>query len=226
MQPIIAAMIRVREVFYAALLRSFRRTKSIIQTILKVWISPSLLKGNGSVNQPIGEVVENECSRKGYLEVDEFLSGVENELRGRVDEESLLRLSDGLKTQMEQSMLDNEHCMLPSYNHQLPTGTEKGTYLALDVGGSTFRVALVRLLGCQDKDSSRIDIIRSFKINQPIKALEGSLFFDWMAQRIGETLYGRKEGRGSEAPLSMGLAWSFPIKYVIFTLLMFYWLTS
>lgn len=213
MQPIIAAMTRVREAFLAALWKSFLRTKSILQTILNIWIPPSFTKGeNGNLAKTNGEVTENGGSRKGLRGTLEFLADVERELRGKVDQENLFRLSDGLKGQMEESLIENQVCMLPSYNHQLPTGSETGTFLALDVGGSTFRVALLELLGRQNGEGSRIDIIKSFKINQPIKQLKGVLFFDWMAQRIEETLCGRIEGHGSEEPLKMGLAWSFPIE--------------
>lgn len=213
MQPIIAAMIRLREAFYAALLRSFLRTKSIIQTILNIWISPSIIKGeNGSVTQPSTEGVENGSQGKEQFGIPEFLRLVQIELRRKIDREGLLRLSDGLKVQMEKSLVDNQVCMLPSYNHQLPTGNERGTFLALDVGGSTFRVALIELLGRQNREASRISSIRSFKINQPVKQLKGMLFFDWMAQRIEETLSGKVEGHGPKTPLSMGLAWSFPIE--------------
>lgn len=213
MQPIITAMTQVRKAFFAALWKSFLRTKSILQTILNIWIAPSSIKSeDGNVAQTNGEATENEGSKRELREIADFLAEVAKELREKVDEEGLLRLSDGLRLQMEESLIVSQKRMLPSYNHQLPTGDEKGTYLALDVGGSTFRVALLELLGRQDEKGSRIDIIRSFKINQQIKQLKGVLFFDWMAQRIEETLSGRVEGHGSEDPLKMGLAWSFPIE--------------
>lgn len=92
----------------------------------------------------------------------------------------------------------------------LPSGTEKGTYLALDVGGSTFRVALIELRGNGDMEIVRV---KSDYIDNDVKQLEGTLFFDWMAEKIAATLgevdanYGRQS-----TPLSMGLSWSFPIE--------------
>jgi hexokinase len=124
-----------------------------------------------------------------------------------------MRLSDGLLLQMKESLIDNEQCMLPSFNHQLPTGQETGTYLALDVGGSTFRVALIKLFGRdQAGKESKIVSIQAFKIDQMIKRLEGVRFFDWMAQRIEESLSGKIDGHVPGVPLSAGLAWSFPIE--------------
>jgi hexokinase len=209
MQPFIAAMLKVRQAFYAALVRSLLRTKSLLQTILNLWIAPSFLKGE-NVDNGVGTLLKKRR--------EEFLEDVEWCLRNEVKRKSLLALSRGLKGQIEASLVDNELCMLPSYNHQLPTGQEHGTYLALDVGGSTFRVALIELSGGKSgAEEAKILKSRSVKINQAVRHLKGLAFFDWMAERIEDTLSGQSEGHElSEAPLSMGLAWSFPIEYVSF----------
>jgi hexokinase len=209
MQPFIAAMLKVRQAFYAAIIKSLLRTKSLLQAILNIWISPSIIKG---------ESVQTKEVRGGKKSRAEFLEDVERALRKDVRRERLLQLSKGLKVQLEESLLDNPLCMLPSYNHQLPTGDECGTYLALDVGGSTFRVALIQLSGRGNEEKeSKILRSRSVKIDSTVKQLEGVAFFDWMAMRIEDTLCGQSEGHEmSGAPLSMGMAWSFPIEYVSF----------
>ena len=211
MQPFIAAMHRVRQAFCAAVIRSLLRTKSVLQTILDIWISPSKLKG---------ENVESDTSSNvggggGKMGGQEFISRVESLFHAATEENRLITLSDGFRTQFLESMEDNPLCMLPSYNHQLPSGEEGGTFLALDVGGSTFRVALIRLLGRRhgEEQESKILTKKTFKINTPVKQLKGVLFFNWMAERIEETLSGQIEGRGiRDSPLSMGLAWSFPVE--------------
>lgn len=202
MQPFIAAMLEVRQAFFAAIIRSLRRTRSLLRTILTFWISPPVLKG-----EDVGFTSKQRS--------EEFLADVERCLRGDVKRERLLIFSSELKRQLESSLLDNPQNMLPSYNHQLPTGDECGTYLALDVGGSTFRVALIELSGKKSEaPESKILKTRSVKIGQSIRQLKGLAFFDWMAERIEETLSGQSEGHDlSGAPLSMGLAWSFPIEY-------------
>lgn len=210
MQPssFIVAMKKVRVAFYNALLRSLLRTKHILQTILNIWIAPSVLKKENVE----GEVSEHGAGRLG---AQEFLDRIEKIFRGSVDMQKLVPLSNGLRSQFLESMVDNPLCMLPSYNHQLPTGDERGAFLALDVGGSTFRVALIELSGRGNGAGSKILKMASFKIGPPVRQLKGILFFDWMAERIEETLSGQMEGQDmSEAPLSMGLAWSFPIEYV------------
>jgi hexokinase len=212
MQPINAAMAKARSAFYAAFLRSLLKTKSILATILKFCISPAVvvrhIKHEDVKTSQGSSPVESVAKRKNTVE--RFLKSVEEELRGDINVEQLFNLSNGMKTQMKKCLQDSEVCMLPSYNHQLPTGNESGTYLALDVGGSTFRVALVRLSGRESP--SKIESIRSFKIDQPVKQLKGVLFFAWLAERIEETLSKHPEGHDAGHTLSMGMAWSFPIE--------------
>lgn len=202
MQPFIAAMLKVRQAFLAAILRSLRRTKSLLRTILAFWISPLVLKGE-DVGSPSKERVEK------------FLEDVERCLKDEVNRERLFAFSKGLQAQLKISSQENPLNMLPSYNHQLPTGDECGTYLALDVGGSTFRVALIELSGkTNGVQESKILQSRSVKVDQAVRQLKGLAFFNWIAERIEETLAGQSEGHDpTGAPLSMGLAWSFPIEY-------------
>ncbi|TVY59411.1 Hexokinase-1 [Lachnellula suecica] len=205
-QPIIAAMLKVRQAFYAAIIRSLLRTKSVLQTILQLWIAPSVIK----------EDVDDELhGRKSMYE--EFLKGVEREFAESKEKARLVKLSEGLRKQFGGSLQDSTLNMLPSYNHQLPSGSECGTYLALDVGGSTFRIALIELLGRKSEgaqvEGSRILKKQAYKITSAVRQLKGVEFFDWMAQRIGETLKDQDEGHDmSSDPLSMGMSWSFPIE--------------
>lgn len=78
------------------------------------------------------------------------------------------------------------------------------------------RVALIDLgargsLGCET-GILRID---TFKIDNAIRGLVGMAFFDWMAEKMHQTVAEDSErGHSSEHPLLVGLAWSFPIEYV------------
>jgi hexokinase len=145
---------------------------------------------------------------------DNFLSEVKCLFTAPLDPSILLAMSTKLQEQFKEKLQMNTSCMLPSYNHTLPTGYEKGKYLALDVGGSTFRIALVSLTGKDNGSSMKIVKMSTNRITNKIRALRGHNFFDWMAERIGETLNDPvvDEAR-DESPLPMGLAWSFPIEY-------------
>ena len=105
--------------------------------------------------------------------------------------------------------------MLPSFNYELPTGQEQGTYLGLEVGGSNLRMALVELNG---RDlGMRIQRMMCSSIDATIRQLKEHHFFDWMAERIGGLLGVEAEPSGcteDKTPLPMAVAWSFPIESV------------
>jgi hexokinase len=201
-------MASFRKAVIAAILKSLLRGKSLIQAILAYWVSPLVFdetkKGRAIAGQAFSRTIQD------------FLKEAETDLLGPISGDGLNDLSVGLKRQFLERLQSDLECMLPSYNHQLPTGQESGQFLALDVGGSTLRVALVELSGrSQDgQGESRIVSMRNFKIDKVIKDLEGTLFFDWMAARISETLSSdqREKAANPDEPLPIALAWSFPIE--------------
>lgn len=201
MQPLISAMTTLRQAFAAAL-KSLLRGKSLIQAFLAFWVGPTVLKGHKV--EP-----RDQPSRT----IEDFLKEAEELLLGQSEGDGLKEFASKLKAQFREGLLSNEDCMLPSYNYQLPTGYEKGQFLALDVGGSTLRVALVELRSRVARGSeSGIIRMKSFPIDTPIKNLEGMDFFNWMADLILETVAEDVRQNSSEKPLPMGLAWSFPIE--------------
>lgn len=142
--------------------------------------------------------------------LDNFASEVERLFTVPLTPVNMLAMSGDIRKQFRLCLQSSPVSMLPSYNHALPSGLERGTYLALDVGGSTFRVALIELQG-RDTDM-KVLRVSSSPIDNSVKLLEGTRFFDWMAEKIENMLaevdvaYGR-----GVVPLSMGLSWSFPI---------------
>ncbi|CAK7225497.1 N-acetylglucosamine kinase 1 [Sporothrix curviconia] len=152
--------------------------------------------------------------------IDSFLQDAERLLLEPVSGGRLQDFATGLQAQFRDRLLNNASCMLPSYNHQLPNGSEQGRFLSLDVGGSTLRVALIELRGktAAQKDENMVILSKdTFKITPELKKLEGMDFFDWMAARILETVNKVENNNqtghtGHTGPLPMGLAWSFPIE--------------
>ena len=121
-------------------------------------------------------------------------------------------MSSALCIQYKAKLQESEACMLPSYCHALPNGKEKGTYIALDVGGSTLRIALVELHGRAGPNPMVIKHMENSKIDEPIRRLPGTEFFDWMAGKIKVTLDETKGEWSTDKIVPMGLAWSFPIE--------------
>ncbi|KAF5242240.1 hypothetical protein FAUST_3433 [Fusarium austroamericanum] len=189
----------------AAIIKSLLRGKSLVQSLLAYW-SSSL--GHDTSSKPR---VGNTPRRS----IQEFLKEAETLFLDPISQDGLQQLSRNLRKQLLQRLEADMECMLPSYSHQLPRGTEVGRFVALDVGGSTLRVALVELCGRMSNigEESKIASMRNFRITPDIKALEGMAFFDWMAEKILETLSEELEQDGrSDGPLPMSMAWSFPIE--------------
>lgn len=101
--------------------------------------------------------------------------------------------------------------MLPSFNYTLPTGQEKGIYLAVEVGGSNLRMALVELHGrSQGERCLQIRRTKTSYITQEVKQLQGHAFFDWMVEEIRELLVLEKETRVDTEPYEWVLHGPFP----------------
>ena len=124
----------------------------------------------------------------------------------------MLSMSSALRIQYKAKLRESDACMLPSYCHALPNGKETGTFISLDVGGSTLRIALIELHGRDAQNPMVIKNMASFKIDEQIRRLPGTEFFDWMASNIQITLEETKDAWSSEETLPLGLAWSFPIE--------------
>jgi hexokinase len=131
-----------------------------------------------------------------------------------LDPHRMSRMSARLQRRYLEKLQNSTECMLPSFNHTLPTGQERGTYLALDVGGSTLRVALVELSGkSRGVEGLKILQMSVSSINNVVRRLPGTQFFDWMAEKIANMLANCPQHNGSNPePLPVGLSWSFPVE--------------
>ena len=149
-----------------------------------------------------------------HKSMDEFAGEAKGLLEAALQSEQLLVISRALQEEYREKLESSDISMLPSYQYTLPTGRESGDFLALDVGGSTFRVALVRLGGKGDsEDTMQLRRMRSFVIDKVVRELKGQAFFDWMAERIEKVFMEYNHMKGTHnARLKMGLAWSFPIE--------------
>jgi hexokinase len=157
-------------------------------------------------------VVVNQMYEKS---MEEFTEEVRALFGQPLDLDRLLEYSGKLQEQYKEKLRSSNISMLPSYQHTLPTGFEEGDFLALDVGGSTFRVALIRLCGKKGNGENDMQIrrIRNVAIDKKIRDLQGEAFFDWMADRIADMLAEYNHINGTtDARLPMGLAWSFPVE--------------
>ncbi len=145
-----------------------------------------------------------------------FFSQAVAEMTSHLTASELYGYAERLTHVLEENLGDpHSISMLPSFIDELPTGQETGRAIAIDVGGSTMRFALVEV-GHQEKSSSArtLKIVRQRKwhIEQRVKDMDGELFFDWIAGNVktGLTEAGLLEAQPQEE-LRVGLVWSFPL---------------
>ncbi|KAL8837167.1 MAG: hypothetical protein Q9170_002628 [Blastenia crenularia] len=147
--------------------------------------------------------------------MDSLLKEVQGLFEQQLRVEQLLAISKKLQAELEERLQSSPTCMLPSHNYTLPNGKEQGTYLAMEVGGSTLRVALVDLDGRNRSGQSlRIRRIVTSTIDNRVRDLRGVAFFDWIAGRVAEMLSADRAAYDHtqlKEPLPLGIAWSFPI---------------
>ncbi|KAJ3031473.1 UNVERIFIED_CONTAM: hexokinase A [Siphonaria sp. JEL0065] len=98
--------------------------------------------------------------------------------------------------------------MLPTHVTRRPTGKEKGTYLALDLGGTNFRVCEVTL----DGNGGTINKFSKFVISDAAKTGDGSALFDFIAKCVKDfLLQNHDEKLVFEEEWKLGFTFSFPV---------------
>jgi hexokinase len=126
--------------------------------------------------------------------------------------------SSNLLQSLYKALQTSSQSMLPSYTTSLPKPNTTGTAIALDLGGSTLRVAVIELRPHKRMSGDDVDklgelrkvlVRNSWSVGDEVKSLRAKEFFDWIAERVRETLYeaGLGEGKGK----SLGVTWSFPV---------------
>lgn len=95
--------------------------------------------------------------------------------------------------------------MLPAFV-DTATGNEKGKYIALDVGGTNFRVLQVSLVG---GGKSRIEHVNKFAIPHAAMHGTGEHLFDFIAQSIKKFIVGNE--MSLDEKINLGFTFSFPM---------------
>jgi len=152
--------------------------------------------------------------------LQEYMKNTKVQLEASLDTKSLLNLSHLLQIEYQNKLRNSPCSMLPSYHHTLPTGYEKGIFLALDLGGSTLRIQFVDLSGHPGSSDGtnnhvRIRSIPDIDITQAVRETRGLAFFDWLVDQIATILNTQDVYRNMLAVgevIPMGLSWSFPIE--------------
>ncbi|GAA5850645.1 hypothetical protein JCM8547_001943 [Rhodosporidiobolus lusitaniae] len=97
--------------------------------------------------------------------------------------------------------------MIPSYLQHVPHGKEKGTFLALDLGGTNLRVCEVTLLG----DSKWTMKQQKYKVSDALKVGEVTALFDYIAGSVDHFLTEIGTTATEDEKLHLGFTFSFPV---------------
>ncbi|KAI8608214.1 hexokinase-domain-containing protein, partial [Chytriomyces sp. MP71] len=105
--------------------------------------------------------------------------------------------------------------MLPTHVTHRPKGTERGSYLALDLGGTNFRVCEVTFDGVGNASMLQ----KKFKIEDAVKTGDGEALFDFIAECVKIFLvenHGSQEGAKlvESRKWQLGFCFSFPVNQV------------
>lgn len=96
--------------------------------------------------------------------------------------------------------------MIPTYADK-PTGKEKGKYIALDLGGTNFRVVSLVLKGCGISSDHHV---MKFKIRKKYATSTGKRLFGFLAKSVKRFI---RENRISLSQrIDLGFTFSFPVK--------------
>ncbi|KAG8915745.1 glucokinase [Tulasnella sp. 408] len=98
--------------------------------------------------------------------------------------------------------------MIPTYVTGVPDGSETGTFLALDLGGTNLRVCEVTLQG-NNKFTLRQ---QKYKVSTELKTGEAKALFDYMADSVDHFLTDRAIDAENEETLHLGFTFSFPVE--------------
>ncbi|XP_052496026.1 hexokinase HKDC1 [Budorcas taxicolor] len=129
----------------------------------------------------------------------------------RLTQEQLVGVRNKMRVEFEYGLKKHTHPlatvkMLPTYVCGMPDGTEKGKFLALDLGGTNFRVLLVKIRS--GRRSVRM-YNKIFAIPLEIMQGTGEELFDHIVQCIADFLdYMGLKG----AQLPLGFTFSFPCR--------------
>nr|CAD7458132.1 unnamed protein product [Timema tahoe] len=135
------------------------------------------------------------------------LSSVENLLKDvQLTGDAVLKIQDVFLTELENGIHEKPSSlqMENTYIPELPDGTEEGLFLALDLGGTNFRVILLELY----QGSVVREEVKHYHIREEQRLGCGEKLFDFLADSVSDFVRGQKL-TGTRLPL--GFTFSFPM---------------
>uniref|UniRef100_A0A3B3SZ09 Hexokinase-2 n=1 Tax=Paramormyrops kingsleyae TaxID=1676925 RepID=A0A3B3SZ09_9TELE len=133
----------------------------------------------------------------------------------RLSDEQLLDISTRFRTQMEKGLSVESNAtasvrMLPTHVRSTPDGSEKGEFLALDLGGSKFKVLLVKV---SEDGRGKVDMeSQSYPLPEDVLGGRGTDLFDHVAESLKDFMQRNKLDLSTHERRSLGFTFSFPCR--------------
>ncbi|KAF6762898.1 hexokinase [Ephemerocybe angulata] len=148
-----------------------------------------------------------------FADAQSVLDNIERQFT--ISDDTLVEIAKGFLVEFEEGLNNygKDMAMIPTFVTGVPDGTEQGTFLALDLGGTNLRVCEVVLNG--DKTFNLTQ--KKFKVSDTLKQGEASALFNYIAESVdsfmtthSKTDYttGRKQGDS----VYLGFTFSFPVE--------------
>ena len=151
------------------------------------------------------------------------LSKLEKEFN--ISSEMLQKIARQMVSEMKRGLAADGQTlkMIPSFVTKRPSGSESGTYLALDLGGSNFRVCEVTLLGgSSPRGGQQLVRVRQkkFTVSEELKKGDGTKLFDFFAECIKlfveeiQSEDAKMDVQKGQDQRKLGFTFSFPVQQV------------
>ncbi|KAH8118513.1 hexokinase-domain-containing protein [Phellopilus nigrolimitatus] len=137
-----------------------------------------------------------------------YLEGVEKQFH--LSDEKLLAITHQFVDDFALGLgeYNKPMAMIPTFVTGVPDGTEKGTFLALDLGGTNLRVCEVQLHGNKEFTLRQ----QKYKVSDMLKTGEATVLFDYLADSVDEFLTTMGHTVHDDEALHLGLTFSFPVE--------------
>lgn len=169
-------------------------THSLFGPVFKILVQNKPVCGGCNRKMPSLVNTEIEAAVKGFL----------------IDQEKMTEVVERMTKEIKMGLAKDTHaravikCFV-SHVQDLPTGKERGKYLALDLGGSNFRVLLVNLISNSDVET----MSKGYNFPQTLMSGSGKALFDFLAECLSEFCH--SHGLENES-LALGFTFSFPLQ--------------
>ncbi|KAH9967730.1 hypothetical protein BGW80DRAFT_1339745 [Lactifluus volemus] len=135
-----------------------------------------------------------------------------------LDEDALISITSHFHKLFNIGLSEYGHpmAMIPTFVTGVPDGTETGTFLALDLGGTNLRVCQVELHGNKTFTLKQ----QKYRVTEALKTGEASVLFDYLADSVDAFLTASAEEDSDRSnaidvdsnAIPLGLTFSFPVE--------------